>query len=149
MMVTTYPRTSAGDSAGSLAVVGVASVALAGMAYVHIRDIGMKIDEHIYYMVGLFLVDISLSLALVPALIFVELRGSTKSRQIMWAATGALAAATIAGFIWSRTIGFPQMADHVGEWYALGISSLVFEGILVALSLVMLRHLARTTMHRQ
>jgi hypothetical protein len=144
-----YTQTRAVDEPGSLAALGLASVALAGMAYVHIRDIGMKFDEHVYYMAGLFCCDISLSLALIPALILVELRGSTRSRQITWAATAVLAAATVVGFVWSRTIGFPQMADHVGNWDALGISSLVFEGILVALSLVMLRQIARTSMHRR
>jgi hypothetical protein len=66
-------------------------------------------------------------------------RGSVKSRQMAWAATAGLTAATIVGFVWSRTIGFPQMADHIGEWDTLGITSLVFEGALLALSLAMLR----------
>jgi len=149
IVTSTYARTSAEISTERLAALGLATVALAGMAYVHIRDLGMKIEEHVYYMAGLFCCDIALSLILIPALILVELRGSTRSRQIVWAATGALAAATIVGFVWSRTIGFPQMADHIGNWDALGLSSLVFEGILVALSLVMLKQIARTTVYRR
>ena len=66
----------------------------------------------------------------------------------MWAATAGLTAATIVGFLWSRTIGFPQMADHIGEWDTLGITSLVFEGILFAISLVMFTHVARTRVPR-
>jgi len=143
--MSTYTRVRAVDETVSLAALGLASVALAGMAYCHIRDVGMKFDEHVYYMAALFCCNIALSLGFIPALIFAELRGSARSRQVMWAATGALAAATIVGFLWSRTIGFPQMADHIGDWEALGITSLVFEGILVALSLVMLTKLARTS----
>ena len=139
----TYPAKRASDQTGSLAALAVATVALAGMAYCHISDIGMKFDEHVYYMAGLFCCDIALSLALIPALILAELRGSARSRQIMWAATAALAAGTIVGFLWSRTIGFPQMADHIGEWDALGLTSLVFEGVVLALGLVMLRQVAR------
>lgn len=142
-MTNTYTHTRAADKTASLAALGLATVGLVGMAYVHIRDVGMKFDEHVYYMAGLFCCDIALSLGLIPALIFTELRGSDRLRQIMWAATAALAGATIVGFLWSRTIGFPQMSDHIGEWDALGISSLVFEGILVILSLVMLRQIAR------
>jgi hypothetical protein len=148
-VINTYTRKRAVDETGSLAVLGLASVALAGMAYCHIRDVGMKFDEHVYYMAGLFCCNIALSIALIPALIFTELRGSARSRQVMWAATGALAGATIVGFVWSRTIGFPQMADHIGEWDALGLTSVVFEGILVALSLVMLTQIARTRMYRR
>ncbi|MDR0345255.1 MAG: hypothetical protein LBI49_19505 [Nocardiopsaceae bacterium] len=142
-------RTRTVDETGSLAALGLASVALAGMSYCHIRDIGMEFDEHVYYMAGLFCCDIALSLAFIPALILTELREFARSRQVMWAATAALAAATIVGFVWSRTIGFPQMADHIGNWDALGITSLAFEGPLLALSLVMLTQVARTRRYRR
>lgn len=140
----TYPHARQAEETGSRTALGLASVALAGMAYCHIRDVGMKFDEHVYYMAGLFCGNIALSLALIPALILAELRGSARSRQIVWAATAGLTAATIVGFMWSRTIGFPQMADHIGEWDTLGITSLAFEGTLFALSLAMLTHVART-----
>jgi hypothetical protein len=144
----TYTRAREAQETGSLAALGLASVALAGMAYCHIRDVGMKFDEHVYYMAGLFCCNIALSLAFIPALILAESRGSARSRQVVWAATAGLAAATIVGFVWSRTVGFPQMADHIGEWDTLGITSLAFEGALFVLSLVMLTHLARTRTYR-
>ena len=144
----TYPRARTADETGSLAALALASVALAGMAYCHIRDVGMKFDEHVYYMAGLFCCNIALSLALIPALILSESRGSARTRQVMWAATAGLTAATIVGFLWSRTIGFPQMADHIGEWDTLGITSLVVEGILFAIGLVMFTHVARTRVPR-
>jgi len=116
-------------------------VSLAGMAYCHIEDVGMKFDEHVYYMAALFLLNIAASLALIPA---VALLGGDEDRRARgtWAATGALALLTIAGFMWSRTIGFPQMADHIGEWDALGLASVAFESVIVALSAARLAALA-------
>ena len=121
---------------------GVAAVALAGMAYCHIKDVGMKFDEDVYYMAILFCCNIALSLWLIPGLIWCELEGSARTRRLVWSAAGALAAVTIAGFVWSRTVGFPQMDDHVGEWDTLGITSLFFEGVVVLVSGLMLSTIA-------
>jgi hypothetical protein len=44
--------------------------------------------------------------------------------------------------VWSRTVGFPQMDDHVGEWDTLGITSLIFEGVVIFVSGLMLSKLA-------
>jgi hypothetical protein len=132
-----HSERSAGAQSSTALVLAV--VALAGMAYCHIKDVGMKFDEHVYYMAGLFCCNITASLALIPALIAAELRGSDRLRRAVWAGAAGLAFATIIGFLWSRTIGFPQMADHIGEWDALGVSSLGFEGLLVLIGLVMLR----------
>ena len=107
---------------------------LAGMAYCHLGDVGMKFDEHVYYMAGLFLCNIAASLLLIPALIAAYASGSARWLRRVWAATGTLALMTICGFLWSRTIGFPQMADHIGMWDRLGITSLVFETGLVVLA---------------
>jgi hypothetical protein len=113
---------------------GVAVVALAGMAYCHIEDVGMKFDEHVYYMAALFCANIAASVLLIPALLVFGGRGDRRAAAV-WGAAGALAAMTIAGFVWSRTIGFPQMQDHVGAWDELGLASLVFESLLVLASL--------------
>jgi hypothetical protein len=121
---------------------GVAAVALAGMAYCHIKDVGVKFEEDVYYMAILFCCNIALSLWLIPVLIWCELEGSARARRTVWGAAGALAALTIAGFVWSRTVGFPQMDDHVGEWDTLGITSLIFEGVVILVSGLMLSTLA-------
>jgi peptidoglycan/LPS O-acetylase OafA/YrhL len=113
---------------------------LAGMAYCHIKDVGMKFDEGVYYMAALFCCNIAASLALIPLVVWSS-RLPVQKARITWAAAGALAALTVVGFAWSRTIGFPQMADHVGEWDALGTTSLVFEGVVIAVSAWMLSHL--------
>ena len=117
---------------------GVCVVALAGMAYCHIKDVGMKFDEHVYYMATLFCCNIVASLLLIPAVVAFGRRGDRRARAV-WAAAGSLALLTIAGFLWSRTIGFPQMKDHVGEWDALGLASLAFEAVIVLVSVTQLR----------
>ena len=124
------------------AALGVAAVALAGMAYCHIKDVGMKFEEDVYYMAILFCCNIALSLWLITVLIWCELEGSDRVRRMVWGAAGALAAVTIAGFVWSRTVGFPQMDDHVGEWDTLGVTSLIFEGVVVLVSGLMLSTIA-------
>jgi apolipoprotein N-acyltransferase len=113
------------------------ALGLAGMAYCHIRDVGMKFDEGIYYMAVLFCCNIAASIALIPLVIYAS-RLSVRSAGMTWASAGALAALTIVGFTWSRTVGFPQMDDHVGDWSTLGITSLVFEALVVASSAAML-----------
>jgi hypothetical protein len=123
---------------------GVACVALAGMAYCHIKDVGMKFEEDVWYMAILFCCNIALSLWLIPLLIWAEFQGSERAQRMLWGGAAALAAATIAGFVWSRTVGFPQMDDHVGEWDTLGITSLIFEGTVVLVGALMLS----ATVHR-
>ena len=60
--------------------------------------------------------------------------------HIMWPAVGVLALVGIVSYTYSRTIGLPQIEDHVGEWGdLLGTASLVFEALLVALSVPRLR----------
>src|SRR5204863_236363 len=92
---------------------GVCVVALAGMAYCHIKDVGAKFDEHVYYMAALFCCNIAASLALIPLVLLAD-RLATRPRVGIWATAGTLAALTVAGFLWSRTFGLPQMADHIG-----------------------------------
>src|SRR3954451_3152722 len=117
---------------------GVGVVALAGMAYCHIKDVGMKFDEHVYYMATLFCCNIAASLLLIPAIVAFGGRGDRRARAV-WAAAGALALLTIVGLLWRRTIGFPQMADHIGEWDALGLASVAFETVIVLVSVTQLR----------
>lgn len=121
---------------------GVAAVALAGMAYCHIKDVGMKFEEDVLYMAYLFCCNIALSLWLIPGLIWAELQGTRRARRMLWGAAGLLAVVTIAGFVWSRTVGFPQMDDHVGEWDTLGVTSLIFEVLVLLVSGLMLSTIA-------
>ena len=133
------------ETAINAAVIAM-TIALGGMAYCHVKDVGMKLEEHVYYMAGLFGANIVASLLLIPTFVFARVKRSGRLLTAAWAAAGSLAALTIVGFVYSRTAGFPQMEDHVGEWDTLGLTSLVFEGAIVILSasmLVRIRPLAK------
>jgi hypothetical protein len=110
------------------------------MAYCHIKDVGMKFDEHVYYMATLFCCNIAMSVALVPTVLSLG-KLPVRLHSYVWAGASALAALTIVGFAWSRTLGFPQMADHVGDWDTLGLSSVGFEALVIAVSVWMLAEL--------
>src|SRR3954452_6575509 len=101
--------------------------ALLGMTYCHIRDVGMKFDEHVYYMAYLFSANIVASAGLAGFVLACRLFGGTQWLRRSLLAALVLALATIAGFVWSRTAGFPQMDDHIGEWDLLGLTSVGFE----------------------
>ena len=61
------------------------------------------------------------------------------SDERIWAATGALPALVLIGYILSRTSGLPGFTDDIGEWSEpLGLVSMVFEGLLVCLSATVL-----------
>jgi hypothetical protein len=121
------------DTRADRPVALMCAAALAVMAYCHIEDVGMKFGEHVYYMAGLFLANIALSLALIPLVLASDRLGPRRAAAV-WGLAGGLAALTIACFIWSRTIGFPQMADHIGQWDALGLTSVGAEAVIVAAS---------------
>src|SRR3954452_7633301 len=103
-------RSPDGDAVGA----AICAVALGGMAYCHVKDVGMKFDEHVYYMAALFCCNIAASLLLIPAVLMAGRGGARRARRA-WLATGGLALLTIFAFLWSRSIGLPQMSDHVGE----------------------------------
>src|SRR3954447_16502222 len=104
-------RSPDGDAVGA----AICAVALAGMAYCHAKDVGMKFDEHVYYMATLFCCNIVASLALIPFVLH-SASLTWRQRATVWSSAAVLAAVTIVGFLWSRTVGFPRMEDHVGEW---------------------------------
>jgi plastocyanin len=137
----TMPRRVAGLPA-------LCAIGLAGMAYCHLKDVGAEFEEHVYYMAALFCGNIAASLALVP-LVLVAGRWAPPFRLCIWVAAGTLAALTAVGFLWSRTFGLPQMADHIGSWNALGLASVGFEALVIAASvgsMLSLTHLGRADM---
>ena len=112
-------------------ILAVVIVDLMGMAYCHIKDVGMKFDERVYYMAYLFCGNIASSIALAAFALACYAFGSIAWLRRALAGAVVLSLTTIAGFVWSRTLGFPQMADHIGQWDTLGLSSLIFEGMVV------------------
>jgi len=54
---------------------------------------------------------------------------------MMWWTAGAVALLPLIGYLLSRSVGLPQLEDHVGDWLnPAGVASLVCEAVLVVLS---------------
>jgi hypothetical protein len=106
----------------------VGIMGLVGVALIHLLDAGSKFEEtpYIFWMyVGLM----AASLAIAGLLLHIE-------NWRTWAAAGGLAAATISGYVLSRTIGLPGATNDIGNWgESLGLASLLVEGCVVALAL--------------
>ena len=65
------------------------------------------------------------------------LLASGREAAIVWPLAGVVAALPLSGYVLSRSVALPQLEDHVGDWLnPAGIASLVFESILVALSVM-------------
>ena len=110
----------------TIRLVGV--VCLLGVAVTHLLDLPDKLAEA-HYMAALFIALIASSLVLATALAL------GRHVQLAWIAAGALSALTIVGYVLSRSVGLPQLEDHVGMWMdPVGIASLVFEATLVLLA---------------
>lgn len=70
----------------------------------------------------------------VAALVLAELLLVRDDKRV-WAATGALAAAVIVGYVVTRTVGMPGAMDDIGNWLEpLGLASVVVEGFVVLLA---------------
>lgn len=108
----------------------IAAVAcLGGIALTHALDLGHKWDEASY--VGVLFV-----LAIAASAVLALLLAAPRPPRIAWAAAGALAAALMAGYFVSRTVGLPRLDSHVGHWRdAAGSASLVVEAMLIGLAL--------------
>ncbi len=103
-------------------------VCLLGVAVTHLLDLPDKLEEA-RYMAAMFCGLIVASLVLAAAL------AAGRHVQLALCAAGALSALTIIGYVLSRTVGLPQLEDHVGAWIdPVGIASLLVELPLVALA---------------
>lgn len=116
---------------GRIATAGV--VSLVGIAGVHAFDVRPMLDEAPY--LG------SMFIALViAALVLAGCMARRWRLDLVWPAAGLLAASAIAAYLYSRAIGLPELASHVGHWRdSVGTASLLLEGSLVGLSLPLLR----------
>ena len=112
--------------ARTLAVVG-----LAGVALIHL------LDAHDTFLVApykgwLYVALIVGSLATASALV-------RRSDSRAWLAALVLPLAAFIAFVASRTVGLPNGADDIGNWWEpLGLASLFVEGALVVLAGVVL-----------
>lgn len=111
---------------------GVGFVGLLAIALIHLLDVISKFDEAPY--LGVMYVALMLASLAVAALILHT--GSPRA----WILAGALAAATLVGFILSRTTGLPGATDDIGNWSeGLGLASMLVEASVIALALYALR----------
>jgi hypothetical protein len=97
------------------------------IALIHLLDVIGKIKETPY----LGVMYIALMVASVAVAFYLLHTGAT----LAWAAAGLLAAATLAGFILSRTTGLPNASDDIGNWTeGLGLASMFVEGAVIVLA---------------
>jgi hypothetical protein len=114
---------------------GAAVVCLAAIAVTHLTELPEKIEEA-PYMAVLFcgLIGASVGLGIVFA--------SGRDDTMVWLAAGAVAVMPLIGYVLSRSVGLPQLEDHVGDWLSpAGVVSIAAEAVLVALSAT---HLSRS-----
>jgi hypothetical protein len=102
-------------------------LALAGVAVAHAVDLGAHVD-HAPYLAVLFCALIA-ACALLALALAVEWR-----THAAWAAAVAASAGAIGGYVVSRTVGLPGIADHVGDWgEPAAVAAIVCEAAVVAL----------------
>ena len=88
---------------------GIAVLLLGGVAVTHLADLPHKLIEA-RYMAFLFICLI------VASLVLSLLISSGWRPDLVWPATGVICAAAIVGYVISRVVPLPGMADHVGDW---------------------------------
>ena len=99
---------------------------LIGIAWIHLLDLGDKMEETPYLGVAY----IGLIAGCIAAVVLLA-RGDRRGFLL----AGGLAGATFIGYCLSRTTGLPAATDDIGNWTeTLGIWSLIAEGAVVALS---------------
>ena len=103
-------------------------VGLVGIAVTHLLDLPDKVSEA-HYMAALFCALIAASLILAVPIAL------DRATRRVWPLAGLLTATTIAGYLLSRTVGLPQLGDHIGMWHdSVGTASLVCESTVLALA---------------
>jgi hypothetical protein len=108
----------------------VVVLGLLGIALIHLIDLPSKLDGAVP--IGLAYIALIVS-CLVVAETLVRRAGPRA-----WSTAAALAAATICGYVVSRTTGLPSPggSDDIGNWgESLGIASLFVEGAVVLVSI--------------
>ena len=112
------------------------AVAAAVAAAAHIPVIAPHLDEA-PYMGVLFIV-------LTAACLFLAAAALIRDIPAVYAASAATCGLAVAGYVATRLVAFPMLADDVGNWLEpLGVVSIVSESIVVAISLVALNRSTR------
>jgi hypothetical protein len=122
-----------GDAvARTLAVVGLAGVALIHLLDAHDTFLSAPYKGWLY--VSLIVGSLATAALLVR-----------RSDSRAWTAALLLPLGAMSAFVLSRTVGLPNGADDIGNWWEpLGLASLFVEGSLVALAAAVLGQKAKT-----
>lgn len=110
----------------------LAAATLAASGAVHIPIIGMHLEEAPY--IGyLFIALTAACIALAVAVLLVD-------SVVVWTAGGVVTALALVGYVLSRTVGLPQIADDIGNWTdPLGVAAITAETVTVLLAVLVLR----------
>ncbi len=110
---------------------GVAILGLIGVALIHVLELP-DVFEEAFYLGLLFVGAVVASLLVAVAL-------TRESDARVWRVAGGLPGLILLGYVVSRTVGLPGFTSDMGEWTEpLGLASMVAEGLLVSLSVVVL-----------
>ncbi|HET6817327.1 MAG TPA: multicopper oxidase domain-containing protein [Mycobacteriales bacterium] len=115
-------------SVRDLAIRGAFVLLLAGVAVTHASDLLDKLHEAPYLAAGFGLLIVGAGVAALS----VAARGPSR---VLDRTVAAASVATVIGYVLSRTVGLPQIPDHVGHWAdSWGTASVAVETALVLLA---------------
>jgi hypothetical protein len=107
---------------------GVAAIGLAAVALIHVLDLPGKLEEAPYLAVGY--------LGLIGAALITAESLVRRDTVLGWLGALGLSAATVMGFVATRTVGLPAATEDIGNWLEpLGLASLFVEGAVIVLAL--------------
>ena len=116
----------------------VVAAAAGAAAIAHVPVIGPHLDEA-PYMGGLFIV-------LTAACGFLTIAALIRDSGVVYALTVLTCGLAVIGYIATRLVAFPMLADEVGNWLEpLGVVSITSEAIAVGAALLALSRHSRST----
>jgi hypothetical protein len=108
----------------------IGAAALAGVAWIHYKDLADKFEEVPYIGAGYILLIVASVLSVVLLVL-----GTKRERIVGWYVAGATAGAAAIGYTLTRTVGLPHAMDDIGNWSEpLGVWSLALEGTVCAIA---------------
>jgi hypothetical protein len=125
--------TASREPAPGQPTIAIAVACLTGTAITHFVDLPDKVEEA-PYLAALFLGLILASLALAGLL------AAGRLTELSLQVGALLAAAALVGYAVSRSVGLPQIEDHVGHWLdPAGVAAACCELTLIALAIPVIR----------
>ncbi len=118
------PKPSGEPSRGAEAL---GALSLLGVAATHLLDLAEKLEEAPYLGVA-FIVLIGGSVVAAVLLL------GGRHAPVAWRIGVTLSTGALLGYLLSRSVGLPQLADHIGHWAdPVGIAALTFEAVIIVL----------------